>query len=244
MKRDRPRTALLKDWVRKKIHQRGYELLVDPFGTRLVRTMNWLDADTVIDGGANTGQFGQLLRMSGFSGDIYSVEPLSAPFAQLALASQADSRWHAERGALSDTIGDVTINIAGNSVSSSILPMLRAHSDAAPESKYVGVESAPTTTVDSLVARHNLDPGRTLLKLDVQGYEAVALAGASECIKSFAAVQLELSFVPLYEGSWLADQTIDFMKTFGYDLWMLDPAAMYDPESGRLMQCDGVFVRS
>ncbi len=244
MKRRRALTVPFKDWVRKQIHLRGYELLVDPFGTRLVRTLNWLDVDTVIDGGANAGQFGQLLRLSGFGGTIYSVEPLAAPFAELSRISNGDPLWHVERGALSDEIGVVTMNIAANSVSSSILPMLEAHSDAAPESMYVGVESAPTTTVDDLVVRHDIVPGRTLLKLDVQGYEAVALAGASDCIKNFAAVQLELSFVPLYGGSWLSEQTIDFMKTCGYELWMLDPAAMYDPRSGRLMQCDGVFVRS
>lgn len=244
MKSRRALTAPLKDWVRKQIHNRGFELLVDPFDTRLVRTIHWLDVDTVIDGGANAGQFGQHLRRGGFAGRILSVEPLSEPFAELSRVSEADPGWQVERGALSDEIGTVTINVAGNSVSSSILPMLDAHSEAAPESKYVGVETVPTTTIDSLVGRHQLDPARTMLKLDVQGYEGIALAGATECIKSFAAVQLELSFVPLYDGSWLAEETIDFMKTCGYELWMFDPAAMYDPVSGRLMQCDGVFVRS
>jgi hypothetical protein len=122
--------------------------------------------------------------------------------------------------------------------------MLAAHSDAAPESTYVGVESAPSLTLDSLVAQHHIEPGRTLLKLDVQGYEATVIAGAADCIGQFAAAQLELSYVPLYGGQWLAPQTTDYLATLGYELWMLDPAAMHDPKTGRLMQCDGVFVRA
>lgn len=237
-------TGPLKNWVRKGIHRRGYELLVDPFSTRLVRTLHWLDVETVIDGGANVGQFGQTLRSSGFTGRIQSIEPLSSAYSQLAARAKNDPLWTVERGALSDREEVVEINIAGNSVSSSILPMLTAHSEAAPESTYVGTESVATFTVDSLVARLGIDPARTMLKLDVQGYEAVALAGASGSIDQFAAAQLELSFVPLYGGSWLADEMTAFMTKHGYQLWMYDPAAMYDPKTGRLMQCDGVFVRA
>lgn len=237
-------TAPLKNWVRKEIHRRGFELLVDPFSTRLVRTLRWLDVDTVIDGGANAGQFAMTLRSSGFTGRIHSIEPLSSAYSQLASSARNDPLWSVERGALSDREDVVEINIAGNSVSSSILPMLTAHADAAPESTYVGAESVPTITIDSIVARLGIDPARTMLKLDVQGYEAVALAGAGGCIDQFAATQVELSFVPLYGGSWLADEMTTFMVKHGYQLWMYDPAAMYDPKTGRLMQCDGVFVRA
>ena len=237
-------TGPLKNWVRKEIHRRGFELLADPFSTRLVRTLHWLDVDTVIDGGANVGQFGRILRSAGFTGRIHSIEPLSGAYAELAASAKPDPMWTVEHGALSDREGVVEINIAGNSVSSSILPMLAAHSDAAPESTYVGTESVRMVTVDSLVARLGIDPTRTMLKLDVQGYEAVALAGASGCIDRFAAAQVELSYVPLYDGSWLADELTAFLAKHGYQLWMYDPAAMYDPTTGRLLQCDGVFVRA
>jgi hypothetical protein len=136
------------------------------------------------------------------------------------------------------------MNISANSVSSSVLPMLAAHSDADPRSVYVGKESAPSTTLDSYVARHDIDPAVTLLKLDVQGYEGTVLAGATESIGKFAAAQMELSYVPLYDGQWLADDVTTFLKKHGYELWMFDSAAMYEPESKRLLQCDGIFVRT
>jgi FkbM family methyltransferase len=237
-------SAPLKAWIRRELDRRGLELLADPFSHRVVRMIDSLGIDTVIDGGANVGQFGQMLRSAGYQGRIFSVEPLSSAFETLASAAQADPLWLVERAALSDREGVITMNIAGNSVSSSALPMLAAHSDAAPESTYVGTESVSTTTVDHLVEKHKLDPARTLLKLDVQGYENTVLAGAERTIAKFAAAQLELSFVPLYDGQWLASEVTEFLEKLGYQMWMLDPAAMHDPLTGRTMQCDGIFVRA
>lgn len=244
MRKSRGLTAPLKDWVRAELHRRGYELLVDPFGHRLVRTLDWLGVDTVIDGGANEGQTGEQLRTSGYAGRIISLEPLKAAHAHLEERAANDPAWHVERAALGGEEGSIDINISGNSVSSSILPMLSEHSDAAPESVYVGVETVPMTTLASILDRYEVDPAHTLLKLDVQGYESTIIQSEGARMSDFAAVQLELSFVPLYGGSWLANQTEEFMTALGYELWMLDPAAMHDPRTGRLMQCDGVFVRS
>lgn len=234
----------IKNLVRRELSRRGLEILAEPFDQRLVAMIDHFGIDTVIDGGANVGQFGLALRNAGFTGKIFSAEPLSSAFGQLSLAAARDPLWTAERLALSDAEGSIEMNISANSVSSSVLPMLGAHSDADPQSVYVGKESAPTTTLDAFVARHGIDPGATLLKLDVQGYEATVLAGATQSIGKFAAAQMELSYVPLYDGQWLAGQVTDFLANLGYELWMFDSAAMYEPTSKRLLQCDGVFVRT
>ena len=60
-------------------------------------------------------------------------------------------------------------------------------------------------------------------------------------IDDVAAVQLELSFVELYEGQELFDDGVATMRDHGLELWTLDPG-ISDAE-GRLLQCDGVFVR-
>lgn len=237
-------STFAKNVVRREISRRGYEIVANRFDQRLVKMLNHLGIETVIDGGANTGQFGHSLRSAGFTGRIFSAEPLSSAFGELEAAAASDPLWTAERLALSDTVGVVDMNIAANSVSSSVLPMLAAHSDAAPDSVYVGTESAPSTTLDAFVARHDIDPSVTLLKLDVQGYEGTVLAGATQSIGRFAAAQMELSFVPLYGGQWLADDVTEFLKQRGFEFWMFDSAALFDPESQRLLQCDGIFVRT
>lgn len=236
-------TAPAKRLIRKELDRRGLQLVADPFEHRLVRMIDHLGIDTVIDGGANVGQTGLGLRGAGFSGRIVSVEPLTSAYQQLHAVASGDALWSTERAALSDREDSICLNISGNSVSSSVLSMLPAHSDAAPESVYVGTETVPTTTIDALVRRHGIDPARTLLKLDLQGYERVAISGAAETFGAFAAAQLELSFVELYGGQWLAAEVAELMDEHGYQMWMLDPAAMHDPRTGRLLQCDGVFVR-
>jgi FkbM family methyltransferase len=234
----------LKKRLLRELDRRGYELVAGPFAKRVARMIDHLGIDTVIDGGANIGQYAQGLRAAGYTGRIVSLEPLSSAYARLSAAASADPRWTAERTALSDRPGEITMNVSANSVSSSALPMLAAHSDVAPTSAYVGTESASATTVDALVERLDLDPARTLLKLDVQGYENTVLDGASQTIGAFCAAQIELSYVPLYAGQWLAPQTVSFFEAHGYELWMLDPAVMFDPVTGRTLQCDGVFARA
>ena len=234
----------VKDWVRREFNRRGYEILAEPFDHRLVQMMDHFGIDTVIDGGANVGQYGSTLRRAGFKGRILSVEPLSSAFAELSAAAGPDPLWTAERMAFSDSEGSIDMNIAANSVSSSALPMLRAHSDADPDSVFIGKESAPSSSLDAFVKRHDIDPAVTMLKLDVQGYEGTALAGATESIGRFAAAQMELSYVPLYDGQWLADEVVEFLRKHGYEFWMFDPAAMYEPGTRRMLQCDGIFVRA
>jgi len=56
-------------------------------------------------------------------------------------------------------------------------------------------------------------------------------------------VQLELSLVPLYEGSLLYREVMDLMHTLSFQLHWLQPG-FSDPESGQLLQADGLFVRA
>ncbi|MEJ7832135.1 MAG: FkbM family methyltransferase [Nocardioides sp.] len=208
----------------------------------MVRLCELLGVTTVVDIGANEGQFGRDLRAMRFRGRLISFEPLGEPFARLARAAEGDSSWTAVRTAVSDVPGALTVHIAGNSVSSSVLPMLAAHSKADPRSSYVGEEVVAATTVDRLVAEHGLDPATSYLKVDVQGFESAVLDGAAGTLDRFAAVQLELSMVPLYDGQALIGEITDRMSARGFELWILMPE-FSDRATGRSLQCDGVYVR-
>jgi FkbM family methyltransferase len=95
----------------------------------------------VLDVGANTGQFAKELRLHGYHETIISFEPLSEAHAKLEVAAHSDPLWKiAPRCAVGAKTGSVQINIAANSFSSSLLPMLDSHRDAAPGSRYVGSE--------------------------------------------------------------------------------------------------------
>src|SRR5258707_26838 len=87
-----------------------------------------LPIDLVLDVGANTGQFVHQCRAAGYKGEIISFEPSADAHAGLLRSAAADPLWTvADRMALGATTGEAEINIAANSYSSSILPMLASH---------------------------------------------------------------------------------------------------------------------
>ena len=205
--------------------------------------LRYLNIDLVLDVGANTGQYAQGLREGGYRGRIVSFEPLTSAHATLERNAARDNRWTVHpRCAIGDREGQITINVAGNSVSSSVLPMLAQHANSAPESRYIGSETVPLSRLDSAAAPYLVDAGGVYLKIDTQGFEAVVLAGASELLPRCRAVQLELSLVPLYEGQRLWQDFLGEFAAKGFELWTLLPGFV-DAESGRTLQTDAVFVR-
>jgi FkbM family methyltransferase len=198
--------------------------------------------DLVIDVGANAGQYGAFLRRIGYAGRILSFEPLSAAFASLEAMARGDGRWEARRSALGESQGSVTLNVAGNSESSSILPMLPSHLDAHPTSSYVATESVPMTTLAAVLAE--VPPQqKVFVKVDTQGYERNVIVGAGDALAAVVGVQLEMSLVPLYEGEWLMAEMINFMKERGFVLMSLEPGTS-DERTGQLLQVDGLFFRT
>jgi FkbM family methyltransferase len=228
--------------IRRLVNRSGFDVVRDAFRYRFVFALEQHGVNSVLDIGANVGQFGRDLRRAKFAGRIVSVEPLAAAYRALEAELADDPAWQAERAAVSDRPGTLTINVAGNSVSSSVLPMRSEHVDAAPAAQYVTTEEVPATTVDDLVDRHRLDLASTLLKIDVQGYEKSVLDGAEQSLPQFAAVRTEMSLVPLYDGQALMPEIMAYLDERGFDLWFVE-RGFTDPQTRRVLQLDGVFFR-
>lgn len=209
-----------------------------------VRQLKSLDVSVVFDIGSNSGQYAAGLRKAGYKGRMISFEPLSQPFAVLEKRAKKDALWDCRQHALGDVDGTVSINVAGNSAqSSSVLPMLKSHQDAFPPANYVSVEDVPVFRLDSVAPEILQSTDISFLKIDVQGFEKQVLAGskttlANNCI----GMQLELSFLPLYEGSMLIPEALDWAYSLGFTLTGLLPCFI-DPRNGRMLQADGVFFR-
>jgi len=220
----------------------GFDVTREHFKHRFLHALAGRGVDTVLDLGANTGQFGRQLRRAGYRGRIHSVEPLAAAFAELQRVSGRDRAWTVERAAVSDAPGTLTMNVSQNSVSSSVLPILDRSVAAAPQTRYVATEQVPATTVDDLVVAQGFVPDRTLLKVDVQGYEQAVLDGAAKTLDRFAAIRTEMSLVALYEGQVLMPELVEALTGRGFELWFLEPG-FTEPGTRRVLQLDGVFLR-
>lgn len=217
---------------------------VPPPPLPIISSLRKFEIDLVLDIGANKGQFGSEIRRCGYAGRIVSFEPLSDAFAELQQASMEDPLWDVyPRCALGDHNGEVEINIAGNSESSSILPMLESHRSAAPESAYQGKEVVPVKTLDAVAGQCLRDARSVFLKIDTQGFEWHVLDGARETLPNVRGVLVELSLVPLYEGQHLWREVMARLEAEGFTLWAFQPV-FSDQVSGRTLQVDGIFYRN
>jgi FkbM family methyltransferase len=237
----------LKQNMRRLVQKFGLDIVRYPLHDPLARTVRLLQhyrVDYVIDVGANNGGFASSIRNLGYRGKIISFEPLARPFEELRRKAAADGNWDVHQCAIGSTQGKVTINVSGNSgLSSSVLPMLDTHLIAAPNSRYVDIETVDQDRLDSLLPKLGLGTGDpTFLKVDVQGYEGAVLEGASGLFQDRAilGMQLELSLTPLYSGAMTYMEGLDRAEVLGMTLMGLDPV-LVDPDSGRLLQADAVF---
>jgi FkbM family methyltransferase len=236
----------LRRFVQKRV---GLDITRYPLHNLLARTVQMLDhygVNCVVDVGANDGAFASSIREVGYTGRIISYEPLSKPFGALRRRAEADDNWDVYQYAIGATRDTVTINVSGNAgLSSSVLPMLDTHSSAAPNSRYIDSEKVNQDRLDSLIPGLGVSSDhRTFIKIDVQGYEAAVLDGASDLLdgKGVIGLQLELSLAPLYEGAMTYREGLDRAEALGMRLMGLGPV-FTDPITGRLLQIDGVFFR-
>ena len=197
--------------------------------------------DVVLDVGANAGQYGTMLRELGFAGRLVSLEPVAEAFAELERRATADPAWEAVCVAASDADGEVTLNVTGDSRSSSVLARNERFADKAgwapKECRQVAARR-----LDGLV-EELLRPGeRAFLKLDIQGYERHVLDGAGAVLARFAALELELSVTPLYEGQPGLTEMLPLLAQRGFRPVCLEPILLDD--EGLLMELDGLFARA
>jgi FkbM family methyltransferase len=237
----------MKKYIRKLFNKFGLEVhRLQPnsdFGAQIIKAMRKVNVDILFDIGANTGQFSEEIRNKGYNGKIISFEPLTSARKMLVHQKSKDLNWviH-ERAAVGNYNGIIDINISKNSVSSSILPMLKSHSDAEKNSMYIKSEKTPIITLDS-VADSYLDKfSNCFIKIDTQGYESQVLDGAFKTLKRAKGVLCELSLVQLYKGQDIWKDLILRLEKEGFVLWSLE-RGFTDNRDGRTLQMDGLFLK-
>lgn len=235
---------LLVEQLRKGLRRVGLE--VSRYGgttsSRRQRMLHSLGVSLVLDIGANCGQYGRLLRSHGYRKKIVSFEPLPAALSALTSTSVADPLWEAVGLALGNRDEARVLHVARNSQSSSFRGMLQRHLMAAPESAFVADIGVDMRRLDSVAHDYVNDDDVILLKLDVQGYEEEALEGAERTLGQVVLVEMEMSLVPLYEGQSLMHSTVEMMQERGFELIGIE-RGYEDPQSGHLLQVDGMFLR-
>lgn len=202
-----------------------------------------LEVNCVLDVGANTGQYGRRLRASGYAGRIVSFEPVEEMFEKLSAAAADDPNWHVHQMALGDEDGTVEIN-AMHGAMSSLLPA----SDFGKEWSHRLQDMHPETiTIRRLDAMYDeavvgLDDPRVYLKMDTQGYDLQAFAGAGDRVKDLVGMQSEVSCVPIYDGMPRWIEQLSVYEEAGFEITGMFPVNI-DRKSLRVIEFDAVLIR-
>jgi FkbM family methyltransferase len=211
-----------------------------PPDRRLMRLLERYAIATVVDIGANTGQYGIHLRQLGYRGRIESFEPLPSAFAQLAARASRDERWRTTQKAVAKDAGSVTLHVSANSVSSSILEMTSRHCSAAPESATVADIVVQAISLDSILSGVTEMP--ILVKIDTQGYEREVLGGGEAMLSRISLLELEMSLVELYAGQPLFEDLHAWVTSSGFQLVSMGEG-FFDEETGELLQIEAIYAR-
>ena len=204
---------------------------------QVVSRMDTCGIETVLDIGANVGQFGIDMRRHGFDGQIVSFEPVNETFVLLTETIKKHKPWSALPMGLGSIESELTINISGNSgLSTSLLKMGSVHLSNFPETATVATAKVLISTLDKQLEVLGIDPRKILLKLDVQGYEAEVLKGASQSLAKIPLCYLEVSLVPLYEGETTFLPILNMLSEAGHEV--IDVFRGLTAKNGQLLQMD------
>lgn len=211
---------------------------------RLLHFLEMNEIDTVLDVGANRGQYGLELMNSGFSGRILSIEAQPGVYDELTKRALGfGGRWIvAPRCAVGDREGTVTFHITNNAASSSMLRPADV-SDEMPEIfKVRRTISVECKRLDLLVAEVGIRSEKIFLKLDVQGSEQRVLHGAEALLQQVRGLSVEMSLRRYYDQQPLARELDAQIVGQGFELWDIVPVLRH-VETGRLDQFDAVYFR-
>jgi FkbM family methyltransferase len=200
-----------------------------------------LGLDTVVDIGANRGQFASCIRRLYPAAQIYSFEPLNKAAKTWRETFKNDMRATLFNQAVAAQSGSATMHVSRWDVSSSLLPAAQAQHDNFPFTAEASRETVATAMLSDCVDAAAI-AGRALLKLDVQGFELQALQGCTDLLHRFEFVYVEASFIELYVGQALATDVIAFLLARNFDLICV--ANLSSGKSRRPIQADFLFSRS
>jgi FkbM family methyltransferase len=211
---------------------------------KLSEHRKWLQAaniGTVVDVGANAGQFSSAIRCFVPEAQIYAFEPLPDCYEALCRRLAKRGRFQGFCTAVGAENGDVTFWQSDFAKSSSVLPMAELHKEAFPWSKGAKQLKVPQCRLDDCLDKMRLAEN-VLLKIDVQGYELQVLLGAQRLLQQVKYVLVETSFQTLYQGQAAFHQVYELMLGHGF-VYAGNFDQLLSPLDGTILQADGLFVR-
>lgn len=206
----------------------------------MLRTLSPCGVLTVLDVGANVGQFTLVARRVFPKARVIAFEPLAAECERFLSVHAGDSQVKLVRAALGPERGEFAMHVAGARDSSSLLPITANQAQLFPGTGETHRESVQVLPLAEAVGDEELaDP--MLLKIDVQGFELQVLEACASVLSRVEFVYVECSFVELYAGQAMAGEVVAWLQKGGFALTGI--GSLTQGPSGVSVQADFLFRR-
>jgi len=200
-----------------------------------------LPLKTLVDVGANIGQFSLLVRYEHPQASIVAFEPLATPTATYRKLFADDEKTTLHQTALGTERKHLNMHVSNRLDSSSLLEISPLQTTQFPGTEEVGREDVAVAPMTDFIKQENLI-GPALLKIDVQGFELEVLKSAGDLLSSFQWIYVEASFKPLYEGQALVHEILRYLQDQKFILkGFFNPS--YDSK-GLSVQADFLFIKN
>lgn len=166
---------------------------------------------TVIDVGANNGQFSLLSRRLWSDAEIFAIEPNPSSTTRLTRLFRRDSGIKVFTCAVGSVAGRAHLHVHNEADSSSLLRSSPLQESLFGTSEKLSIPVSVRRLDDLKLFCGN----PTLMKLDVQGYELEVLRGATETLTHCDYVLVEVSHVPFYVGQPDVQSVVGFLAEAG-----------------------------
>ena len=194
---------------------------------------------TVIDVGANVGQFSRASLGRWPTSRVIAFEPLPSAAEPLRRMLAAMGRRHAvHQLALGAKTGESLFRQHRYSLSSSVLAVAersRGHHWADEKASI----TVPMARLDDVLTDVPLDRP-LVIKIDVQGYEMEVLAGATAVLDNADCLVVEHAFEEFYEGQAQVAEVMEYLRSSGWDFHRVVDIRR---EGGVIVEADVVYLR-
>lgn len=198
------------------------------------------DFKTIIDGGANLGQFSRACANGFPNARVIAFEPLPEVSEQLKVNLSDHANHEVQNCALGNEDGEIEFNQTDDTQCSSVLSVSES-ADWMPNSINTRILKVPLQKLDTIFSDAEL-ASPVLLKLDLQGYELEAIKGAVDLLAKVDCILLEAVFDEVYVGEPSLNEIWRHLNQQGFVIsGILN--TMTDA-SGKIVQVDALFVKA
>ncbi len=208
---------------------------------RIVASLVDTDEPEIIDGGAHLGDVPDNMGPLFGSARFHCFEPDPVLTEQLDRKYVADDKVSIVHAALGDAVGRASLNINVSRPTNSLLPISDTlQPDLQKLGTMVEQVEVDVLTIDDYCKQNGIDK-IDVIKLDLQGYDYLALRGAIDTLRQVQVVLVEVLFREFYQGCHLFPDILDLLNDNGFSLYTL--SGLHDGEGDEILWADAIFTR-